>query len=137
MKKAMKNSGFVAIVLATVLSFSFAQATLANSNKVITIDPVELKFIGNINEQPVFQLDLNNVNEEDFVITVRDASNTILYTEKVKGKGISRKYRFDTDEVDLSGLSFQVSSRTTNKTAVYKVVNKTSFVQEISVKEVH
>jgi hypothetical protein len=137
MKKAMKNSRFVAIVLATVLSFGFVQATLANGNKVITMDPVELKFIGNINEQPVFQLNLNNVNDEDFVITVRDASNTILYTEKVKGKEISRKYRFNTDEVDMSGLSFQVTSRTTNKTAVYKVVNKTSFVQEISVKEVH
>ncbi len=137
MKKAMKNSGFVAIVLATVLSLGFAQATFANDKVVLATDPVELKFIGNINEQPVFQLNLNNATEEEFVITVRDAANVILYTERVKGTEISRKYRFNTEEVDLSGLSFQVSSRKTNQVNVYKVVNNTRFVQDISVKSVH
>ena len=84
-----------------------------------------------------FQLSLNNNEAEIFYINIKDANYNVLYSEKVKGANLTRKYQLDIDPSDLNspdfGLRVEVTSATTHKTEVYKVSSKTSVSKEIIV----
>ena len=78
---------------------ALAQATFAGSK---SDDPIEFKFIGKIKNRPVFQLNLNNNEAEEYLISIKDENYDLLYSEKVKAKdpNFSRKYALDIDESD-------------------------------------
>lgn len=130
MKKVMKNNTMMALALVAMLALGTTAPVLANGGKE---DPIELKFLGNYKSQPVFQLNLHNDEATEFTVTVKDNSNVILYTEKLKGADISRRYRLNTEEVELSGVTFEVTNRATNKTVTYTVNNNTRLVSEVEV----
>ena len=77
MKKAMRNYGFIAIAL-VALTFAFSNTALANEEGP-TKNVTELKFIGNKENQPVFELNLISSVEDEYTITFRDEyGNTCL-----------------------------------------------------------
>jgi len=118
------------IAIAFALTFSLAsEENFAHNTNNKSDNPVELKYIGKVNNQPQFQLNLNNNETDEFVITLKDLSGGVLYSEVVKGKQISRKYRLNTDEIGVSEIRFEVRSKRNNTTFVY-VVSSTSRVVE-------
>ena len=70
------------------------QAVFANNGK----DPVELKAISNLNKKPVFQLKMNNADAGEFVVRVKDGNGDVFYSERLKGKNVTRKYIIDINE---------------------------------------
>ena len=90
MKNILMNTRSFAIALAAIFTISFVSPALANDEKK-TI-PVELKFIGNIENQPVFQLTFTNPEETQFTVVVRDEFNNVLYRDNIKGGNISKKF---------------------------------------------
>jgi len=128
MKTKIKNYGTIAL-------FSFfsliGTVTLANDE---TKDPptAQLKYIGVLKNQPVFQLDLNGTDEQDFTISVRDQFREILYTERVKAKTFTRKFLLDTDNLGDAVLRVEVRSGR-NKPEVFTINRSTRFVEETSV----
>ena len=131
MKKTNNIKKIIAIALFSVFTAGFAPAVKA-SDSTNYASPVELKFLGNFQDLPVFQLDLNNAEEEEFVITIRNESGNLLYSDKVKGAKISRKFKFDTDELE-DGLLLVEVKPSKNKAEIFKVSTKVRFVQETSV----
>ena len=128
MKTKIKNYGTIALFA----FFSFiGTATLANDE---TKDPptAQLKYIGVLEKQPVFQLDLNGTEQQEFTISVRDQFNEILYTERVKAKTFTRKFLLDTDNLDGAVLKVEVRSGR-NKPEVFTINRSTRFVEETSV----
>ncbi len=120
MKKLMNKYRILAIA-AVMASFGFATVAQAagGNNKA----PFELKWIGNKNESPVFKLALNNATAGDYSIVIKDASNQVLYAEKLKGSNITRLYQLQnqgTEDGDTDIL-FEVTDRSNNATVVYKV----------------
>jgi hypothetical protein len=99
MKQAMKTTRMITLGLFTLCTMGLSQATFAGSK---TDNPVELKFIGKFKNRPVFQLNLNNNETEQYFINIKDEYNTVLYSEKLKGENISRKYQLDIDDADLN-----------------------------------
>ena len=130
MKRVMKNNKMMALALVAMMVMGTTTAALANGG---SDDPIELKFLGNYKSQPIFQLNLHNADAAEFTITVKDNNDVVLYSEKLKGAEISRKYRLNTDEIELSGVTFEVTNRKTNKTVTYTVNNSTRMVTEIEV----
>ncbi len=92
MKQAIKTTKMITMGLFTLGTMGLSQATFAG---VKTESPIEFKFIGKTNNQPVFLLNLNNNDAEEYFISIRDESNTVLYSEKLKATEVnfSRKYR--------------------------------------------
>src|SRR5665647_1080225 len=86
MKQAMKTTRMITMGLITLCTMGLSQATFAG---VKTDNPVELNFIGKVKNHPVFQLNLNNNETEEYIITIKDESNYVLYSEKVKGANLS------------------------------------------------
>jgi len=89
--------------------------------------------IGNVESQPVFQLNVNNTEEDEYVVTFRDEQNNVLYSGKLKGINITKNFQLSTDEVGDNTMSVEVRSRKTNKSEVYKINRTQSFTEEIVV----
>jgi len=128
MKTKIKNYGTIALFA----FFSFiGTVALANDE---TKDPptVQLKYIGVLKNQPVFQLDLSGSEEQEFTISVRDEFSEILYTERVKAKEFTRKFLLDTENLGDAVLRVEVRSGK-NKPDVFTINRSTRFVEETSV----
>jgi hypothetical protein len=131
MKKVTNNYKMMAIALVTVITLGFTGSAFAGNNNET---PVKLTFVGKLENRPVFQLELNNNNADDLVITVNDADGNILLFEKLKGEKISRKYQLDTEDAELiGGTTFKVTNRNTNSSQVYKITNAAKTVQNIEI----
>jgi len=136
MNQAMKTTRMITIGLFTFCAMGLSQATFAG---VRTDDPIEFKFIGKIKNDPVFQLNLNNNEAEEYFIKIKDENDNVLYSAKVKAKdaNYSRKYRLDIDEENLNADRFairvEVTSSKTRITQVYKISSHTTVSDNIIV----
>ena len=118
------------IVLVAIFTMSFSQTTGTPGK---TENPVELKYIGSKDNQPQFQLNLNNTEADDFVVTIRNKTGEIVYKERVSGSLVSRKYQLNTDDYTASGFTFEVLSKKTKTKTAYSVSETSRLVQDISI----
>jgi len=126
MKK--RNFGIMAIAL-LAMSLSFSTVTLANDEEGRN-NVTELRFIGNLENQPVFQLSLNGAEEDEYTITFRDEIGNVLYSDKVKGSNITKKFMLKAEEIGDANVSVVVRSKKTGKTEVYNINRSHSYVEE-------
>jgi hypothetical protein len=131
----MKNYGMVLIAL-VAFTLAFSTTTLANGEKNPNSSTIELKFIGHYENQPVFQLNLNNVTEDEFSITFRDDFGNVLYSGKVKGSNISKKFMLNVEEIGDNVLNVEVRAKKNDKTEVYQINRNRSYVDETVVSKV-
>lgn len=135
MKKAMRNYGFIAIAL-IALTFAFSNTAMANEEgpkKHVT----ELKFIGNKENQPVFELNLTSTVEDEYTVTFRDEYGNVLYTEKFKGAGITKKFMLKTEDFGDAALNVVVKSKINGTTEVYSINRSHTYVEETVVNKVN
>ena len=131
MKNVMtKNTVLIAII--AVFSAAFTNPAMATTK---TDPPVtEVKYLGFVGSNPVFELNLNGINADNYFITIRDASGTVIFSEKLTGKNISRKYRIDTEEeIPEGGLRFEVRSVKGKKTDIYVAGITENTTREVAV----
>ena len=128
MKTTNKSPRILTLTLFAFLSLGISQAAFAGTSDST---PVELKFLGNLKNQPVFQLNLNNELAGEFTIVIKDARNEMVFTETVKGKDISRKYQFLTEELDASKLIFEITNKKDQTSTVYSINRQTRTVQDL------
>ena len=115
----MNKNKTIIVALMAILTTSFGNPVMAMDKKS---DPpgVEIKYLGFVSNNPVFEINTNNVVADNFIVTIRDEAGFVLYSEKLSGKNLSRKYRIDTEEeIAEGGLRFEVRSVKTKKTEVY------------------
>lgn len=132
MKKVSKNKSIIAVALFTLFTVALSSAGMAKDIKPAV--PVELKFVGNVNEKPLFQLNFKGSPEEnEFTIIITDEEGNRLYREILKGENFSKRYLFNTDEIEGNALRFEVSSNKTSRPAVFKVNRQARLVEEVVV----
>ena len=132
----MKNYKTLAIALFAALTVASTSNVMANNGDVKAKSGIDLKFIGNVESQPVFQLNVNNTEEDEYVVTFRDEQNNVLYSGKLKGINITKNFQLSTDEIGDNTMSVEVRSRKTNKSEVYKINRTQSFTEEIVVNKI-
>ncbi len=126
----MSNYKMAAMALATVITLGVNNTSFAADKKSDV--PSELKFVGKSESLPVFQLNLNNSVSGEYVITIKEASGNVLYTEKVSGENISKRFKLDAADAEIfTGTTFEVTNKVTNQTTVYKVSNSTKVVEDV------
>jgi hypothetical protein len=136
MKKVMNRNKAIIISMMAFISTSFSNPVSAMDKKS---DPpgVEIKYLGFQDKNPVFEITITNVQADNYFITIRGESGTALYTEKISGKSISRKYRIDTEEViPANGLRFEIRTGSSNKTEVYVAGTNESITREMAVNKI-
>lgn len=133
--KSLRNYGMMAIAL-VAFTVAFTSTTLANTEKEKVAAAIELKFIGHYENQPVFQLNLTNKEEDEFTITFRDDFGNVLYSTKVKGTTISKKFMLNVEEIGDNVLNVEVRSRKNAQSEVYKINRNRSYVEETVVSKI-
>lgn len=130
MKKTM-NTRILAIALASIFTVTLSTTVLANDEKKAI--PVELKFIGNIENQPVFQLTFSSPDENEFTILVRDEFNNVLYRDYVKAGNVTKKFLLNTEELGNTTIQFEITGKKTHKKVIYEVNKQSRFVEDVVV----
>jgi hypothetical protein len=129
MKKVLINTRILAIALAATFTTAFSSPAFAMDEKKAI--PVELKFVGNIGDQPVFLLNFTNIEENEYTIVVRDEYGNVLYRDKVKGGNIAKKFILNTEELGDVVIQFEIIGKKTEKTVVYEVNKKSRLVEDL------
>jgi hypothetical protein len=128
MKTTIKNYG--TIVLAVAFSF-IATVSWATDGRNDT-PVVSLKYIGLVQNQPMFQLDLNSVEETDFYVSIKDQYGQVFFSEKIKAKNFTRNFRLDTESLDDSVLKVEVRDGN-KKPEVFTINRNTRYYEETSI----
>lgn len=126
MKTTVKNTVIGLFTFVAIIAVNVANATTTEE-----VTPVaELKLITTIDAQPVFQLSLNNTQNEKFVVVVKDEFGTVVYEETVSGVNIKRNYQLNTEELGTVGLTFQIVGMSNTKPVVFSVQNSSRITKE-------
>ena len=126
----MKTKNYVTIAL--FMAFSFIATAVSAHDGAKHTPGTELKYLGIINDQPIFQLNLNSDKEEYFVISVKDQFGETLYSEKVKTKTFTRNFRLDTETLQDAMIRVEVRSGN-KKPEVFTINRNTRFYEETSI----
>ena len=129
-----KNYGKLAIV-ALALTLAFTTPTMANDGEKGD-HKTELKFIGNMENQPVFELNLANKIEDEYTVIFRDENGNVLYSDKFKGTGLTKKFLLKLEDLGDTALHVTVKSKNSNTTEVYSINRSHSYVEETQVNKV-
>ena len=133
MKTAIRNFGTVFTMLFIALSISFftlANDTTGNGNNKDSNDKVELRFIGNIQDHPVYQVSLNGSEQEEYVISFRETDGTVVYTDVVKGNFSQRYMLRSGDAGGEKTLRMEIKAKSSGKTRVYLIKKTENVVEE-------
>ena len=136
MKKVMSKNKAIMVALMAMIGTSLVNPVSAMDKKS---DPpgVEIKYLGFVDKNPVFEISMNNAEPDNFVVTIRDKTGSILYSERLSGKNLTRKYRIDTEEeITNGGLRFEVRSVNSKKTEVYVVGVNENVTREVAVNKI-
>jgi len=132
MKKTISKTRTITAALMLLSMMGITQPAFSNEKND---NPVELKFMGKQNYGPLFQLSMNNAEEGEFLIKVRDAGGNLMYSEKLKGKNVTRKYQvaIDPELYEEFNVRFEITTVSTRETLIYDVVNNRRAVDNITV----
>ena len=126
----MKNAfNYVAVALFLVLSVTIATPVMANEEDKKN-PSIELKHIGNRENQPIFQLSLTSPVEDEFTITLRDKEGNVLYSDRVKGTSITKKFLVSTEDLGDNILTVEVKGKKSPKSEIYTINRKQNIVEE-------
>lgn len=134
MKTQMNKLRIAAIALVAVFTVALSTPVRAEDGK----NPVqtELKFIGEIKNQPVFELTFSTEDETEFTVVIRDEFKNVLHKENVKTGTASKKYLITSELADLDILQFEVTGKKTDKTVVFQINKNSRFIQDMVVNKV-
>lgn len=133
MKKFInKTLALVALVAIFTVSFS----TSANAIDETNATGIDLKFIGNLKNQPIFQLTANHPDETEYTVSVIDENNVVLYKDNVKSGVAGKKFMLNTDELGDASVRFEITGKKSNKTIVYEINRNSHVVSDLVINKV-
>ena len=82
MKKVMNKNKTIIVALMAILGTSFSNPVTAMDKKS---DPpgVEIRYVGFVSNNPVFEISTRHTVAVNFIITVRDESGLLLYSVNI------------------------------------------------------
>lgn len=134
MKTDSRNYGKLAIA-ALAFTLAFTTPSMANDGEKGD-HKTELRFIGNMENQPVFELNLENREEDEYTVIFRDEYGNVLYSDKFKGTGLTKKFLLKSDDFGDAALNVTVRSKKGNTTEVYSINRSHSYVAETQVSKI-
>ena len=121
----MKNKTSILLSLSFVLALAFS----ANANPILPINPnqqVELKYAGTIDNNPVYQLNLVNLDlKGTFMVSISDKNGVNLYRENVSAVSFSKKFLINRDELGNDPVRVEISFSGDKKVVLYEINSTT------------
>jgi hypothetical protein len=124
MKRTIKSAALGLVALVTV---NLASATPYNN-------AAELKLVGRDNNQPLYQLNINNATEQEVIVIVKDVHGEVLHYEVVKGANISRTFLLTVDEKETADLRVEVINRNSKSKSILEFADSTASLSTVTKK---
>lgn len=118
------------VLLAVILVFASATA---NATDKIKTPNVEVKYVGTVDNSPLFQVEFNNENGEEVFVTLRDANGNILYSEVTREKKFSKRFRLEGIELNDSKVTLNIRSKKESAAHVFTINKSVRQVEEVIV----
>jgi hypothetical protein len=125
-KKSILSLGFTSLVL-------IGLATTASARTTDTTPAPAVKYLGSLDGQPVFRVELNNENAKFQYLTIKDDQGVVLFSEKIRGKQFSKSFRFESLDRDNVKLSFIVETDKGVQSQEFKVNTNTRILNDVVV----
>jgi hypothetical protein len=120
MKTTIKSA---ALGLVALIAVNFASANTNPYNNA-----AEFKLVSKSNNQPVYQLQLNNQEAQEVLVVITDNFGTVLHNEVLKGANITRSFQLDLEDLNGANLKIRVYNRSSNSTVSFSVLDNASVV---------
>jgi hypothetical protein len=130
MKTSFINIRTFAIALVAIASVAFSTPALANDKAP---QPTELKYLGQYKSYPVFEVFFNSEEASDYVVTIRDDQQNVIYKDFIKNGIASKRYLLNTDELGDASVQFEITSKKTDKVAVYEINRNIVYTNDLVV----
>jgi hypothetical protein len=119
--------------IASFSLFTFLPALLNAQDKDKPTTAVEIKYIGTVNNQPVFQIEFDNRNKENYNVSIKDEDGNTLYFERFKDEKFSKKFQFERTGIDDMKLTFTLKSEKEKQSQSYEVNTSVRVIQDVVV----
>jgi hypothetical protein len=131
MKTLLINTRILAVAFVSAFAVAFTTPAVAAEPT-----PVELKYLGQLKNQPLFELTFNNGEDTEFTVVIRDEFKNVLYKEFIKSGVTSKKYLLNTDELGDVSLQFEITGKKSDKTIIYEVNRNSRYVENLVVNKI-
>ncbi|MGZ3951910.1 MAG: hypothetical protein ACXVBZ_10965 [Flavisolibacter sp.] len=131
----MKKQSFSTLVKRSVLSLGLSTILLAgaaSAQSSTNPDPA-VKYIGSIDGQPMFKVQLNNQTGDVYHLTIKDDEGTVLYAERFNDKQFSKSFKFDNADRSNVKLTFILEGNKTVQSKEFKVNSSTQVLDNVVV----
>lgn len=131
MKRVIKKTKFIALALAIAFTLT------SNPGKALPTgeNPVEIKYLGTIENHPVFLIDLNNTQGMEYTVTLKDPTGKVLFTEKTKEAGFSKKFTLDIDASEFRSpgfaLTVEITPAWSKKKETFTISTTTQVIEDV------
>jgi hypothetical protein len=96
--------------------------------------PVELNYMGVVQNQPLFQLNFSGSEEEnEFNITISDENGYVFYNKIVKGQKFSKQFLLNVEDLSNAQIHFAITGKKSGKTVSYSINRQTKIIEDINV----
>jgi hypothetical protein len=124
MKRTIKSAALGLVALVTV---NLASATPYNN-------AAELKLVGRDNNQPLYQLNINNAASQEVIVIVKDIHGEVLHYEVLKGANLSRTFLLTVDEKEAADLRVEVINRNSKSKSILEFADSTASLSNVTKK---
>jgi biopolymer transport protein ExbD len=137
----MKKQNFSTLVKKSIFSLGFTSLMLtglATSASASTTDTTPtptpaVKYVGSLDGQPVFKVELSNENGKPQFLTIKDDQGVVLYSEKIKSKQFSKSFKFENSDRDNVKLTFILEGDKGVQSQEFKVNTNTRVYNDVVV----
>lgn len=118
--------------LTSVMAVSFLPSAVhAQDKEKPAPTGVEIRYIGSVDEKPVFQIEFENNTEEVFNVSIKDEEGVVLYKERFKDKKFSRKFQFEKADMDHVKLTFTLTGEKEKQSQAFEINTNVRVIQDV------
>lgn len=123
MKNSIRRTFAHAILVLALVVNTVPSSLMAQDNE--TPKPAAaIKYLGNNNDQLLFQVDFENKEEESFTLIIKDEEGNTLFNGRFRDKSFTKKFMFDRSEMGASRLEFTIGTGKGKQTQVFQVATR-------------
>ena len=95
--------------------------------------PVDITYVGTVNEKPVFQINFENTTGEEVFLSLTDENGNYIYSEVVKDGRYSRKIQLDNAELNEMKLKLTLRTKRNFQTQLFDINTNVRTVRDVQV----
>ncbi len=130
------------IITGSVLGFMLIAGAVPSTAQSVkqsteTVIPVKVTYLGRVDLQPIFQIDIDNINGNDVYVSLKDEDGSILYSDKFNDQKFSKRFRFETFDAITRKITLSLTSKKDKKTQALQFSNVLTTVEDVVVTRVN